>query len=115
MVDNNGRKDKKLEPVQDEATRKLDLAPKTHRRLLRFLNDARAPEVLAYAPTNEIKAEPQETLKRPDVDEPMQEKPRRKIIELKQARHLLDERDRLSPLHGLSTGGPRPSSDRGSR
>lgn len=101
MVGKDGRKDEKIDPMQDETTPRSNLDPKTHRRLLRFLNDARTPEVLAYAPLNEIKAEPQETLKRPDVDEPMQEKPRRKIIELKQARHLLDERDRLSPLHGF--------------
>lgn len=50
---------------------------------------------------NEIKAEPQETLKRPDVDEPMQEHPRKKLIDLKQAQRILEERDKLSPLYGF--------------
>jgi hypothetical protein len=99
---NEKRRKKGKEPVQDEATRKMTLDPKTHRRLLRFLNAARAPpEDLAFAPLNEIKSEPQETLKRPDVDEPMQERPRKKLIDFKQARRILEERDKVSPLHGF--------------
>lgn len=101
MVTKKGHKKGKVEPVRDEARPKMTLDPKTHRRLLRFLNGARTPEDLAYGPLNEIKAEPQETLKRPDVDEPMHEKPRKKLIDLKQAQRILEERDRLSPLYGF--------------
>lgn len=101
MVNKKGRKEEKVEPVQDEPTRKMTLDPKTHRRLLRFFNGARTPEDLAYGPLNEIKAEPQETLKRPDVDEPMQERPRKKLIDLEQARRILEERDKVSPLYGF--------------
>ncbi len=74
---------------------------KTHRRLLRFLNAARTPEDLVYAPLNEIKAEEQQTLKRPDVDEPGQEKPRKKLIEFDEARGILEGRNRIGPLYGF--------------
>lgn len=94
-----GKTKPKPEPVGEDRGKRLD--PKTHRRLLRFLNAARTPEDLAFAPVNEIKGEEQETLKRPDVDEPMQERPRTKLIEIEQARRILEERDNLSPLQGF--------------
>lgn len=90
--------------MPDESERELELDPKTHRRLLLLLNTARTPEELAYAPINEVHDEPRETLKRPDVDEPMQMHERRgeKLIDIEQARHILEERDRLSPVNGFA-------------
>jgi len=94
-----GKKATKVKRVDAEVKRAFPSDAKTHRRLLRFVNGARTPEDLAYAPLNEIKAEPQETLKRPDVDEPMQERHREKLIDLNQARRILEARDKLSPLY----------------
>jgi len=76
--------------------------PNTHRRLLRFINRARTPEDLAFAPLNEQKVDPQETLKRPDVDEPMQPRLRKQLLKLEDAREVIADRDRLSPVHGYS-------------
>jgi hypothetical protein len=95
------KKRQKTEGVKAELKKPLPLDARNQRRLLRFLNAAHRPEDLAYAPQNEIKAEPQETLKRPDVDEPMQERPREKLIDIKQAQRILEERDKLSPLYGF--------------
>lgn len=80
---------------------KPTIDPSTHRRLLRFLNTARTAEDLAFAPTNEYKADPQETLKRPDVDEPMEPRARTMLLEREIAHRMLVERDRISPLHGF--------------
>jgi len=95
------KKQQKTERVKAESQKPFPLDARNHRRLLRFLNAAHRPEDLAYAPQNEIKTEPQETLKRPDVDEPMQERPREKLIDIKQAQRILEERDKLSPLYGF--------------
>ena len=79
----------------------MPIDAKTHRRLLRFINAARTPEDLAFAPENLIKADAQDTTKRPDVDEPMQEHGRKRLIELADARRILEHRDQLSPLYGF--------------
>jgi hypothetical protein len=77
------------------------LDPRTHRRLLRFINAARSQEDLAFVPQNEIPlSEPEAVLRRPDVAE--QGKEREKLIEFAQARDLLAARDRVGPLHGFA-------------
>jgi len=81
---------------------KQSIDPNTHRRLLRFINRARTPEDLTFAPVNEYKADPQETLERPDVDQPMQQRPRKQLLELEEAREIIADRDRLNPLRGYS-------------
>jgi Domain of unknown function (DUF1929) len=74
--------------------------PKTHRRLLRFINAARSPYDLAFAPQNEIPlTEPEPVLRRPDVEEQLD---REKLIEFAQARDILAGRDQLSPLLGFA-------------
>lgn len=81
---------------RNEAT----IDPKTHRRLLRFINAARSPYDLAFAPQNEIPlAEPEPVLRRPDVEEQLD---REKLIEFAQARDILAARDQLSPLLGFA-------------
>lgn len=103
MKDNTDRNEEdKGEYCEPKETDRLAEDPKTHRRLLRFLNAARTPEDLAYAPLNEIKAEEQQTLKRPDVDEPGQDRPREKLIEFAEAREILKGRDRTGPLYGFA-------------
>ena len=99
MVDKEGKPQGNLEPLQDEAMRKITLDPKTHRRVLRFLNAARAPQDLALAPSNEIRADEQEGLKRPVFDHDVET--RKKLIDLDAARRILNERDKLSPLNGF--------------
>lgn len=74
---------------------------RAHRRLLRFLNTARTADDLVFGPTNEYKADPQETLKRPDVDEPMEPCARARLLEWDIAHQILAERDRISPLYGF--------------
>ena len=101
-----GKPREKTAPIKIDPQRgKLRIDSKAHRRLLRFLNAARSPEDLAFAPVNEIQAEPQETLKGPDTDEPMPPRSREKLIELKQARDILEKRDQISPLYGFANLG----------
>lgn len=88
--------------MADEKTPNNDttLDPKTHRRLLRFINAARSPHDLAFAPQNEIPlAEPEPVLRRPDVEEQLE---REKVIEFAQARAILTARDRVSPVLGFA-------------
>jgi len=80
-------------------TKDKNIDPQTHRRLLRFLNAARTPQDLAFAPTNEVMADEQEGLKRPVVDH--EPKPREKLIDIEEARLLLEGRDKLNPLNGF--------------
>ena len=96
----SGKEDKKAERVCDEAKVGASMDSKTHRRVLRFLNGARAPQDLALAPSNVIRADEQEGLKHPVFDHDVE--PREKLIDLNEARRILKERDRLSPLNGFS-------------
>jgi hypothetical protein len=76
------------------------LDPKTHRRLLRFINAARSPDDLAFDPQNEIPlSEPEPVLRRPDVDE---QREREKVIEFAEARSILSARDEVSPVQGFA-------------
>jgi len=97
----SGKKETKVGRAEAEPKWGFPIDAKTHRRLLRFLNAARSPEDLRYAPQNVITADPQDTLKRPDVDEPTQERPRKNLLDLKQAKRIVEERDKLSPLYGF--------------
>ncbi|MFY9610059.1 MAG: galactose oxidase-like domain-containing protein [Blastocatellia bacterium] len=86
--------------MADEKTPNTTLDPKTHRRLLRFINAARSPNDLAFAPKNEIPlAEPEPVLRRPDVEEQLD---REKLIEFAQARAILTARDQVSPVLGFA-------------
>lgn len=76
-----------------------EIDPRTHRRILRFLNAARVPQDLAFAPTNKVEADEQEGLKRPIVNH--EPEPREKLIEIEEARQILDARDKRSPLNGF--------------
>lgn len=74
--------------------------PKTHRRLLRFINAARTADVIAFAPTNEIPPEePDPVVRRPAFDHGLEE--REALIDIDQARRLLEARDEISPLQGF--------------
>jgi hypothetical protein len=72
--------------------------PKTHRRLLRFINAARSPEDLLVAPNDrEIVNEEQEHL------DFIEEEPKEsKIFEREHATALIGARDNASPIHGFS-------------
>ena len=74
---------------------------RTHRRLLQFINAARTPQDLAFAPQNDIPpAEAEPIVRRPDVREQREEP--EKLIEFEQAQSILEARDRVSPLQGFA-------------
>jgi len=92
--------DEKPPKGEQKAAGKEPIDPRTHRRLLRFLNAARSPEAIAFAPKNEIPPEePEPLVRRPAFDHGLEE--REKLIDFAQARRLLDARDELSPVHGF--------------
>lgn len=89
--------------MADEKTPESEAAidPKTHRRLLRFMNAARSPEPIAFVPKNETPPEePDPVVRRPTFDHDPE--PREKLIEFEQARRILEARDRVSPLQGFA-------------
>ena len=74
---------------------------RTHRRLLQFINAARTPQDLAFAPQNDIPpAEAEPIVRRPDVRE--QREAPEKLIEFGQALSILEARDSVSPLQGFA-------------
>ena len=74
---------------------------RTHRRLLQFINAARTPQDLAFAPQNDIPpAEAEPIVRRPDVREQREEP--EKLIEFGQALTILEARDSVSPLQGFA-------------
>lgn len=81
--------------------KEMRIDPNAHRRLLRFLNEARAPEDLAYFPQNKIKEAREHTLKGLDIHEPVNLPPPEKLLDFAQAKRLIEERDRIGPLHGF--------------
>lgn len=85
---------------EKKAAGKEPIDPRTHRRLLRFINAARSPEAIAFAPKNEIRPEePDPVVRRPVFEHELEE--REKLVDIAQARRLLDARDELSPVHGF--------------
>ena len=74
---------------------------RTHRRLLQFINAARTPQDLAFAPQNDVPpAEAEPIVRRPDVRE--QREAPEKLIEFGQALSILEARDSVSPLQGFA-------------
>ena len=77
-----------------------ELHPKVHRRILEFLNRARAPGDLLEVPPN-FHAE----VLPPGRDRPFIHDPepahRRPLLDHKHAAHLLEERARISPIYGF--------------
>lgn len=90
-------------PGKRQARNETPIDGRTHRRLLRFLNAARSPQDLAFAPQNEIPlSEAEPVLRRPVVEEQLE---REKLIEFEQARTILTAltaRDQVSPLLGFA-------------
>lgn len=91
--------------MADKKTPKEEkIDPKTHRRLLRFINLARTPEAIAFAPKNETpQEEPDPVLRRPPFDHEFE--PREKLIDIDDARRILEARDQISPLQGFARVG----------
>ncbi|MGI9064985.1 MAG: galactose oxidase-like domain-containing protein [Pyrinomonadaceae bacterium] len=89
-------------PPQSEQTeeKREPLDPRTHRRLLRFINAARTPDAIAFAQKNEIPPEEPDPVVRRPVFEHTLEKGEQ-LIDLEQARQLLEARDEMSPLQGF--------------
>jgi Domain of unknown function (DUF1929) len=80
---------------------KEPIDPKTQRRLLRFINAARTPEVIAFVPKNEIPPEePDPVIRHPVFAHELEE--REAITDLAHARRLLNARDEVSPLLGFT-------------
>ncbi len=87
-------------PNEKTPENETTIDPKTHRRLLRFINAARSPHDLVFAPQNEIPlTEPEPVLRRPVVEEQLE---RETLIEFADARDILTARDLVSPLLGLA-------------
>ena len=75
--------------------------PRTHRRLLQFINAARTPQDLAFLPQTDVpppEAEP--IVRRPDVRE--QREAPEQLIDFDQALAILLARDQVSPLYGFA-------------
>ena len=90
--------DKETPQEQDQFE---NLEPRTHRRLLNFLNAARTHEDLAFAPQTGIppqEAEP--VLRRPSVSE--QREPPEQLIPLDTAFQIMRARDQISPVQGFA-------------
>ena len=89
------------EKPKDPNAGKQPLDPKTHRRLLKFLNAARNPEELAFLPKNEIPPEePDPVVRHPAFAHELAE--REPITSFANARRVLDARDDLSPILGFA-------------
>lgn len=77
-----------------------EIDPRTHRRLLRFINAARHSNDLIFAPKNEIPlTEPEPLLRRPDVEHHID---REQVIEPSQARAIINARNQVSPMVGFA-------------
>jgi len=68
--------------AEEKARGQEPIDPRTHRRLLRYINAARSPEAIAFAPKNEI---------RPEEPDPVVRRP---VFE-----HELEHRERLTEAH----------------
>ncbi len=89
--------EKQGEPTEEK---RKPLDPRTHRRLLRFINAARTPEAIAFVPKNEIPPEePDPVVRRPVFEHQLPE--REQLVDIEQARRLLDARDEMSPAQGF--------------
>jgi hypothetical protein len=76
----------------------VEIDPRVHRRLLRFINGARGPEDLLIAPNKrEVIDEEQE---HPDFAE--KESEVEEMFEAEHARELIAARDRVSPIQGFA-------------
>ena len=76
--------------------------PKVHRRLLRFLNQARQPEDLLLPPRNQYIPEREPEFRGPNVHDPAEhEHTAKPALEREQAEKILLARDRISPLYGF--------------
>lgn len=80
-----------------------NIETKAHRRVLLFLNTARAPQDLVVLPENRF-AEPivEHGVDGPEAHEPIEEQPREKLFDRAQAEKILAARDELSPLYGFA-------------
>ncbi|HEX5735597.1 MAG TPA: galactose oxidase-like domain-containing protein [Blastocatellia bacterium] len=91
-------------PNEETPENEPHINAKTHRRLLRYINLARSPEAIALAPKNEIPPEePDPLVRRPHFEHELEK--REKIIEIGQAREILEARDRINPLQGFANIG----------
>lgn len=94
-------------PVQvqlsEVTTRKGAINAKAHKRVLLFLNTARAPQDLMELPENQI-AEPtvEHGLAGPDIHEPVEKKPRAHLFNRAEGERILTARDDASPLYGFT-------------
>lgn len=83
-------------------TRAKDIDPRTHRRLLRFLNTARRAEDLTLAPNQGIQViEERPAFKGPDLHEPLQRLTPKDFLDVKLAKRVIDWREKNSPLYGF--------------
>ena len=88
-------------PKGKEAQGKEPIDSKTPRRLLRFINAARAPDAIAFVPKNEIPPdeEPDPLIRRPVFAHELPE--REKLVDFDQAQRLLEVHDELSAVQGF--------------
>ena len=93
---------KRMEESIYVKSKKINFDEKTHRRVLNFLNQARTPEELVFVHRDKNMYMSQPVMKRPDTDEPSQEKMPKQLINIEQARHILKERDKVSPVYGFA-------------
>ncbi|MGH8507769.1 MAG: galactose oxidase-like domain-containing protein [Gammaproteobacteria bacterium] len=75
----------------------MPIDPQVHRRLLRFLNQARTPEDLMVAP-HDRKVADEDAAHMDHVEHHPKEK---QVLDRELAERLICERDRISPLHGF--------------
>lgn len=79
---------------------------KTHKRILAFLNAVQRPEDLMALPKNEILFDEEHLPKGPNLHDRLEEaergKGKRKLLDEKTAKCLLDERGKISPLYGFT-------------
>ena len=86
---------------ESKAAGKEPIDPKTQRRVLRFINAARTPDLLAFLPKNEIPPdEPDPVVRRPVFAHELEK--REAITDLANARRVLNARDEASPLIGFT-------------
>ena len=80
-----------------------EIDPKAHRRALVFLNAARAPRDLVALPLKRLGEKPPHLRrKRPDTHEPEHKVRGQKLFDLEQAKSVIKERARLSPMYGFT-------------
>jgi Galactose oxidase-like, Early set domain len=86
--------------VDNEQGKPDEIDPKTHRRVLRYFNNAHHSNDLIFAPKNEFPlTEPEPVLRRPDVEHEVK---REKVIEPAQARAVINARNKISPTVGFA-------------